>query len=202
MIDLNKAEDYGANDVRIFNSGDTGIVKQVAMRIELKGSADAENAPDYKLYAKDDIGEVNEGYYYQDDENASGWKNYQAQRLIRLAKGVFGEDYVFPSFDSPREALDGIMKLVAPALKNTPFDVVVTYGTTKKPSQYLGFKPFGRFIENPEVYPVSKLSVDARYDQLTRPQPKPEEEIKQEIEADMTATDDGDEAPAWLSDDN
>jgi len=202
MIDLNKPEDFGANDVRIFNDGSTGIVNNVALRIELKGPEDKDNSPDYKLYAKDSKGEVNEGYYYQDDENASGWKKYQGQRLIRLAKGVLGNDYVFPAFESPKAALDGVMKLIAPVLQKTPFNVVVTYGTTKKPSQYLGFKPFGRFLENVELYPKTMLTTDIRYDQLTRPQPKAEEDIKDEIETSMAATEDGGEAPSWLSDDN
>ena len=58
-IDLNKAEEFGATDVRIFNDGATGIVRGVNMRVELKGPDDVDNAPDYKLYAKDEVGEVN-----------------------------------------------------------------------------------------------------------------------------------------------
>lgn len=204
-INLNKADDYNATDVKIFNDGNTGIVMGVGMRVAPKGADDKENAPDYKLFAKDKFGEVNEGFYYQDSEDDSGWKNYQAQRLIRLAQGVLGESFVFPEFSSPKEALDGVMKLVAPALKNTPFNVAVSYGTVKRSSLYLGFKSFGRFVENAELYPETKLTLDARYDQLTRPQPKTDDELKEDIGYDTAVsetTESGEDAPAWLSDDN
>ncbi len=197
-IDLNKAEEFGATDVQIFNDGITGIVEGVNIRIELKGPQDVENAPDYKLYAKDKIGEVNEGFYYQDSEENPGWKSYQAQRLIRLARGVLGDDFVFPEYDTPKDALDGVMKLIVPAIKGISFRVAVTYGTIKRPSQYLGFKSFGRFIENMELMPESKLILDDRFDQFERPIPKSEEDIKEEL---YVNNEEGD-SPSWLSDDN
>jgi hypothetical protein len=67
--------------------------------------------------------------------------------LIQLARGVFGKDVKFPIWTTPVEALDGVMKMVAPELAKKPYRVAVCYGTTKKPSQYIGFKSFGSFIQ-------------------------------------------------------
>jgi hypothetical protein len=103
--------------------------------------------PNYKLIAADDRGEVNEGYYYQEPDS-DAFNKYQAQRLIMLARGVFGEDVKFPVFNNPTEALDGIMKMVAPELGKKVWRVAVCYGTTKRKAAYLGFKPFGSFIQS------------------------------------------------------
>jgi hypothetical protein len=94
------------------------------------------------------------------------------------------------------------MQLVAPAMKNTAFNVAVTYGTKKRASEYLGFKSFGRFVENPEFFPTCLLSVDPKYDTLVRPQPKADTAIKAEIEADMSEATEPTDSPAWLTDDN
>jgi hypothetical protein len=146
-INLNNSEEYIKN-LTIFNDGKAGIVEPVRMRIEKKASSDTDDKkPVYKLIAADDKGEINEGFYYHKDAEEKGFKNYQAQRLILLAKGVFGDDVKFPVWNNPTEVLDGVMKMVAPALANKPWRVAITYGTTRRKESYLQFKSFGSFIE-------------------------------------------------------
>lgn len=168
-INLNKSEDY-VKELKIFNDGKAGIVENVRVRIERKASTDSDDKkPVYKLIATDGIGEVNEGFYYQ-EPNSDGFNKYQAQRLILLAKGVLGEDIKFPEFNTPKEALDWVMLNVAPVLDKSFYRVAVCYGTTKRKSQYLGFKSFGNFIE-----PVSKtcsLALSAS-DSLVKGEAKP-----------------------------
>lgn len=145
-INLNNSEEF-VKELKIFNDGNAGIVEPVRVRIEVKTSLDSDDKkPNYKLIAQDINGaEINEGFYYHEPD-APGFTKYQAQRLILLARGVLGANVVFPVWNTPKEALDGVMHMVNGGL-NRPFRVAVCYGTTKNPSQYLGFKSFGSFIQ-------------------------------------------------------
>jgi hypothetical protein len=145
-VNFNNSEDF-VKEFKIFNDGNAGIVDNVKMRVEKKAASDNDDKkPVYKLIATDDKSEINEGFYYcEPDSNA--FDKYQAQRLILLAKGVLGKDIVFPVFSTPVEALDGVMKMIAPELNKRPYRVAVCYGTTKRKGSYLGFKSFGSFIQ-------------------------------------------------------
>uniref|UniRef100_A0A6M3JZK1 Uncharacterized protein n=1 Tax=viral metagenome TaxID=1070528 RepID=A0A6M3JZK1_9ZZZZ len=148
-VNLNKSDDF-INEIKIFNDGNAGVVENVHLRIEKKSASDDVKKPDYKLIASDDKGEINEGFYYQvPDEKGEtkGFNKYQAQHLIMLARGIFGKDIIFPVYNTPKEALDGIMIMVAPVLNNKVFRVAVTYGTNRRRSAFLEFKSFGDFIQ-------------------------------------------------------
>jgi hypothetical protein len=168
-IDFNKSEEFIKN-VSVFNDGLAGVVENVKVRIEKKASTDTDDKkPVYKVIATDSKGEVNEGYYYHKDASDKGFKNYQAQRLILLARGVLGDAVVFPAFNTPTEALDGIMANVAPALVGKAWRVVVTYGTTRRPESYLGFKNFGSFIQSMAV--PNTLALDKNDNTIRKPLP-------------------------------
>jgi hypothetical protein len=161
-INLNNSGEF-IKDTKIFNNGEVGVVENVRLRIERKNPGE-EKKPDYRLIASDGISEINEGYFYQKPDSP-GFTKYQAQRLIQLARGVFGQEVKFPEFNTPTEALDGIMGMVGPSLHSSLYRVAVAYGTTKKPSQYLGFKTFGSFLEPMNV--PSSLALSSS-DCLTR----------------------------------
>jgi hypothetical protein len=144
-VDLNKSDEF-VKEFKIFNDGTAGIVENVRISIEKRNPGSDDKKPAYKVIATDATGaSINEGFYYQEPDSPAFTK-YQAQRLIMLARGVLGEKVVFPIWNTPAEVLDGVMKMVAPAF-NKPFRVVACYGTTKNPSQYLGFRNFGSFIQ-------------------------------------------------------
>lgn len=166
-INLNDSEEF-IKEFKIFNDGGAGVAENVKARIERKTSGD-DKKPDYKLIAADALGEVNEGFYYQEAES-EGFTKYQAQRLIMLARGVLGKDVVFPVWNNPKEVLDGVMGMVGPRLNGSLYRVAVCYGTTKKPSQYLGFKSFGSFIQPMSVPNTLSLG---RSDSVTRAIPAP-----------------------------
>jgi len=165
MINLNDGNYVKGSSTPIFNDGKAGIVENVTVRIEKKSDMDSK-MPDYKLIASDGKGEINEGFYYQEPGSAA-FDNYQAQKLIWLARGVLGDNITFPVYETPAEALDGIMKMVAPHLKNKRFRVAVTFGTTKKSSAFLMFKAFGPFIQPMNVPNTLRFSST---DRLERPQ--------------------------------
>jgi len=166
-VNLNNSEEY-VKELKIFNDGLSGVVENVRVRIEKKSSTDpGDKNPNYKVIAADGKGEVNEGFYYCEPDS-DAFNKYQAQRLINLAKGVLGDNVQFPVFNTPTEALDGVMRMVAPEL-NKFFRVAVCYGTKKKKSQYLGFKSFGSFIQLVTV--PNTLSLGSA-DSTTRGEPK------------------------------
>lgn len=169
-VNFNDSEEF-VKSVKIFNDGKAEVVENVKLRVEKKTStAEDDKHPNYKLIATDSTGaEVNEGFYYQQPDS-DAFNKYQAQRLIMLARGVFGDDVKFPVFNNPTEALDGVMKMVAPELGKKAFRVAVCYGTSKRPSQYLGFKSFGKFIQS--MTEESKLTFE-KSDNLVRTVPAP-----------------------------
>lgn len=145
-VDLNKSEDF-VKEFKIFNDGKAGVVENVKVSIEKKAPGVDDKKPMYKVVATDATGaSINEGFYYQEPDSKA-FTGYQAQRLIMLARGVLGKDVKFDIWNTPTEVLDGVMKMVAPALVNKLFRVAVCYGTTKNPDQYLNFKSFGSFIQ-------------------------------------------------------
>jgi hypothetical protein len=153
-INFNNESEF-INEVSIFNNGEPGIVENVKVRVEVKSPEDEDKKPAYKFIAQDKHGEINEGFFYYESAEDKGFKNYQAQRLIRLAKGVLGDDVEFPVFNTPKEALDNIMKMVAKGCKDKYYRVAVCYGTTRRPDSYLRFRSFGRFIEPMSVEPAT-----------------------------------------------
>lgn len=166
MIDFNDTEKYNADEIKIFNDGQAGIVKGIAISVERKGTGDKENAPDFKVIATDEKGTVNEGLYFQDDD-AKGFMRYQSQKLIWLARGIMGDDFKFPEFDSAKKALEEIMKLVATQAKGKSFNILVNYGTKKNPQRYLTFKEYGRFLQRTEE--ENKLEISPT-DLMERPE--------------------------------
>ena len=150
MFDLNASEFQGSS---IFNGGRAGIVKNVELIIEKK--SDESNNPDYKVIAKDALGSVNAGFYYPtNNENKTAaenekWAKMQVSRVVHIAKAVMGAGYQFPAVSGAKQAYDVLFKLIADNSKGKKFNVYVTYGTTDKPSKYLGFRFFG-FVEPAE----------------------------------------------------
>jgi len=163
-VNLNDTKKYNTNEISIFNDGEAGIVKGVAITVEKKGANDKEKAPDYKLYAIDNKGKVNEGFYYQED-NSKAFDKFQSQKLIWLGKGIMGDDFIFPEFESAKDALDQVMKLVASNISNKLFDVAVTYGSKKQPRRFLMFKEYGRFLQKTGLKDQLELS---KFDSLER----------------------------------
>ena len=178
------------SELSIFNEGNAGIVENVEIRVNKKGPDEAEKLPVYKIIAKDKYGELNEGFFYYESLEEDGFKKYQAQRLIRLAKGILGDDIEFPPFATPKEALDHIMAMVAKGSRGKLFRVAICYGTTKRPEKYLRFKSFRRFIESMDIpFADTQLKLEAM-DNTVRKQETPttEEEVNSLIMPTATST--------------
>jgi len=154
MIERNNMFDLNGEDFQvktIFNGGKAGLVRNVAISVELKQDQGS-NSPDFKLIATDASGSVNSGFYYitpnpqkSADDNAK-WEKLMVGRVLHAAKAVMGADYSFPSVSSSKEAFDVLFKLISENSSNKKFNIYTTYGTPTRPSKYLGFR-FFNFIE-------------------------------------------------------
>jgi len=193
-VNFNDSSEY-IKEFTVFNNGEAGVVDNIEARITKRGADEKAEAPAYRLIFSDDLGEVNEGFFYFEKPDDPGFKSFQAGKLINLARGVLGEDIKFPEYAGPKEALDGVMKLVAPALSGRKFRGVVTYGTTRNPQRYLRIKSFGRFIE-PMSNGESQLKLEAS-DNLVRKEEEPTGDslIKQQMDVGKENTDSTEDLP-------
>lgn len=172
MINLNDDVFNSSSNVQIFNNGEAGRVDHVVgSRIEQKQPTDLPNAPDYKLYFKDKNGaEINLPFWYLDPNKDTFSKDLEKQgkALKHIVHCYLGEDYKFPTFNSPKEMLDGCMKLISQKFTSVYVRLFCTYGTTQYPKKYIQIRSYVPFIEN-EVVPLSDTRLKANpIDQLTR----------------------------------
>jgi hypothetical protein len=164
MIDLNGKE-FKQTSVAIFNNGEAGAVKNVGMVIEKKEPTDPGNRPDYKVIFSDEIGSINQGFYYftpnpQDAPDRQKTRETQeVSRVLHLARAVMGTDYAFPAVETSKQAYDVLFDLISKNTADKRFNVFVTYGTLSRPNKkgYLGVRYFD-FIEPADSTP-SRLRV-------------------------------------------
>lgn len=170
MINLNDESFNGSSGVQIFNNGEAGLARNVVgSKIETK--QDTGNGPDYKLFFKDSSGaEINMAFWYLDSNKDTFAKDLEKQgkSLKHLVHCYMGSDYQFPPFGSPKEMLDGVIKLISTKFTSTFVRLYCTYGTTLAPKKYLQVRSYVPFIEN-EILPVGDTKLKAsQIDQMTR----------------------------------
>jgi len=151
MFDLNEKK---FNGVTIFNNGQGGKVENVDISIEKRKQDEPESYPDYKLIVEDTQGgKINQGFYYPipkagvNDEINEKTATREIGRVVHIAKAVMGNNYVFPSVSSPKNAYDVLFKLIAENANKKKYNVFVTYGNVKYVSKYMGLRYFN-FIED------------------------------------------------------
>lgn len=141
MIDLNEKR-FEDREIKIFNGGEAGVVKNCDVRVEKKSADDPDNGPDYKLYVTDESGgEVNEGLFRQDDfSNANNPKSAEemyVKKMKHYAKVFHVQDQLPEKVNSYGELMDVTMKLCNKNQDNVKVNVAVAYGTVNRPSNYL-----------------------------------------------------------------
>lgn len=141
----------------VFNNGNTGKVENVRMSVLKKSSTDPDNSPDYKLIMTDVTGgQVNQGFYYHknnelyDAKKNSDLETWLVSRVHSAAKAVVPTDFEYPMYETSKEALDSLFKIIKDNCDDKLVNVYVTYGTTNKPSQYLGLRYFN-FVESADT---------------------------------------------------
>jgi len=207
MIDLNEFSSNGEEkEVKIFNNGDAGRVTDVSVSVKKKSAEDKPNSPDYKVFFKDENGEMNEGFYYIKEGDNS--PKFKLGRIINIVHAVNPETVgvEFPKFPDYKEATDFLMKKIHEgASKGNKVNIFVAYGNEAYPKQYLTLRGIN-FIENANkdenttrLKPVASSDPEkAQYnDVMSRPQPdsntqsddvfgstSPNEEVKEEVDND------------------
>lgn len=158
----------------VFNNGNTGKVENVKMSVTKKLSTDPDNAPDYKLIFTDvSGGQINQGFYYHknnelyDEKRNKDLETWLVSRVLSAAKAVVPSDFSFPEVATSKEALDSLFKIIKENSDDKLVNTYVTYGTTNKPSQYLGLRYFN-FVESVDVPANMSRLKPSNSDQMTK----------------------------------
>ena len=148
MINLNDFTQE-EKEVKIFNNGQAGRVKNARIEITKKKPEDNPNSPDFKVNYIDSTGAmVNDAIYYPKDSDTDRQKQINMSRIISLLHSISPDtkDKMLPEFDNYVAAVDFLVKQIAAASKNSAVNVFVAYGTKNNPQQYLRVRKFN-FVE-------------------------------------------------------
>lgn len=148
MINLN---DYTQEEkeMKIFNNGVPGKVKNVAVKIVKKTPEDHERAPDFKVNYIDSEGSIlNDAIYYPKDSDTDSQKQINMSRLVSLLHAInpASKDKMLPEFNDYVTAVDFLVKQIIASSKDGRVNVFVAYGTKNNPQQYLRVRKFN-FVE-------------------------------------------------------
>lgn len=147
MINLNGINEE--RDVKIFNDGNAGRVKNVRLEITRKTPEEKKNSPDFKFnYFDDNGGTVNDGIYYPQSTDTEKATEIKLSRLISVMHSINTESKgkMLPEFKDYNTAMDFLVKQIGQASKNGRFNIFVAYGTKNNPNEYLRVRKFN-FIE-------------------------------------------------------
>ena len=171
MINLNEIK-VGGDTSKVFNDGNAGEVT-VQMGVARKKPEDGERFPDWNFIAKDSQERtLREGFYYLDpagyksEEKYNNHLIFEGRRLKHILNALYGDDLEFPPFSSPKEMLDWCMNTIAKK-NGTTVRIGVTYGTVKRPSNYLQLKSTFPFIVNGDDKEIKFSNIDL----MERPAP-------------------------------
>lgn len=147
-LDLNNEKEFDTAP-KVFNGGEAGEAKG-EIYVKKKGDDDHPNSPDYKLFVKDDKGEINQGFYYptrREGSTDAAFKSYitrEVGRVLSIARAATAdiEGFVFPEVDGAKEAFDTLFKIIAKESKGKKFRVYTNYGTSFRPSSWLQLRYF------------------------------------------------------------
>jgi hypothetical protein len=151
MINLND-NSFDAKEVSIFNGGKAGLVENVTLdRIIPKGVEDKENAPDFKIFFKDESGkDLSFGMYVVDTDREYGEKNFkkQATLLKHFAHAFVSPTYSFPPYDTTAAMLSGVLGTIRDSINHSvKYRIYTNYGTTMKVSNFIGLRSWPACVE-------------------------------------------------------
>ncbi len=170
MIDLNGSE-FNSPVVAIFNNGVAGKVNNVTVSVDKINKVDMmDKNPDYRVVFSDSIGSINLGIYYPTEQSTDSQNKILSQKCVDLVKSVTSDSFVFPSFNSYKELVDGCMRIIAENCEGKLVNIIATYGTVGYPKKFLGLYKNFNFIEavgsNPTKLRIAKNPNKPEYDDL------------------------------------
>ena len=157
MINLNDNAFDAKQGAAIFNDGVAGVVENVVVSVNKRKPEDKENSPEYKLTFTDSKGGAcNTSFWYVDKatqyQTVEDQIKKQGTVLKHILHAIYGSDYQLPTFNSPKEMLDGCMKLVREGLASgLKFRIFANYGSTQSVKNYIQPRSWVPFIESMNV---------------------------------------------------
>jgi hypothetical protein len=157
MINLNDNAFDAKQGTAIFNNGVAGVVENITVAVNKRKPEDKENSPEYKLSFADSKGATcNTSFWYVDKatqyQTVEDQIKKQGTVLKHVIHAIYGGDYQLPTFNSPKEMLDGCMKIVRDGLASgTKFRIFANYGSTQSIKSYIQPRSWVPFIESMDV---------------------------------------------------
>ena len=157
MINLNDNAFDAKQGAAIFNNGVAGVVENITVAVNKRKPEDKENSPEYKLSFADSKGATcNTSFWYVDKatqyQTVEDQIKKQGTVLKHVIHAIYGGDYQLPTFNSPKEMLDGCMKIVRDGLvSGTKFRIFANYGSTQSIKSYIQPRSWVPFIESMDV---------------------------------------------------
>ncbi len=176
--------EFDNNTVSVFNNGVAGKVENVSIDIEKRRADEPDTYPPYKLVVTDGSGAtpLNQGFYFS-DEDTEARQTQTIQRIKSIAKAVVPADFVYPTVNSYKEAVDSLFKIIKEHAPDKKVNVFTTYGYVgqQKAAKYLGLRMFN-FIESPdEAYSRLKPSNTDIMERPVADEPKSDDTSAQNI---------------------
>jgi hypothetical protein len=157
MINLNDNAFDAKQGTAIFNNGVAGLVENITVAVNKRKPEDKENSPEYKLSFADSNGATcNTSFWYVDKatqyQTVEDQIKKQGTILKHVIHAIYGGDYQLPTFNSPKEMLDGCMKIVRDGIASgVKFRIFANYGSTQSIKSYIQPRSWVPFIESMDV---------------------------------------------------
>lgn len=171
-------------DVVVFNEGNAGRVKNVAVSVAKRLPTDHQQAPDYKIiFTGQNGGTVNLGVYYPTERTSDKEVSIRINQLLNILLSLNPslKEKALPEFDTNLQAYEFLITQIAKNSKNSLVNIFVNYGIKKKAEAYLSFRAYN--IVEPSNTPdeTTKLKPNVRgndYDDvMSRPEATPLDEV-------------------------
>lgn len=173
MFTFNEEDNKSTAELKIFNGGEAGKVKDVSISVQRKGvDYEGERVPPYKIIFTDSAeNTTDQGFYYMEKEGFNSQYGTfeegvqkQWKKLAHLLE-VSGEDFTISNC-TPKEMLDQMMSRVNEATSGKKYNVIANYGNTSSPGIYIKVRTWAPYAELAGTEP-SKLKV-SNLDQIER----------------------------------
>lgn len=143
----------------IFNKGNAGVARNCSAKMTKRGADDNPNGPAYKLLFTDNDEAVIDRPFFTPKEEMT---EVQSTFFVKEMKHLMSQakiEWEKADFNSYNEMLTYVINATKDAVEKNKFGVAVSYGTIKKPSQYLNVDGFWGFRNEENISEAKPLSL-------------------------------------------
>lgn len=143
----------------VFNGGNSGIVRECTARMTKRGADENPNGPLYKLLFKDNLEAEIDRPFFQPKEDMTGQQSSFFVKELKHVMTQTNTDWDKEDFASYGEMLEYVIGKVKGEVAKHKFGVAVSFGTIKKPDQYLKVDGFWGFRNEENITAAKPLQL-------------------------------------------